>query len=36
MQDVPNETKRAPAPAKKPGVWDSIQSWDSRLSVTKD
>ncbi|MGV7215469.1 hypothetical protein [Bradyrhizobium sp. UFLA05-112] len=35
MQDVPKETKRAQAPAKKPGLWDSIQSWDSRLSVTK-
>lgn len=33
-QDLPKEAARAQSPAK-PGVWQRIQSWDSRLSVTK-
>jgi len=35
QQDLPNATKRADAPADAPGLWQHIQSWDSRLSVTK-
>jgi len=35
QHDLHSEAVRAQAPADKPGVWQSIQSWDSRLSVTK-
>jgi hypothetical protein len=34
-QDTPNDTARTQAAADAPGVWQKIQSWDSRLSVTK-
>lgn len=34
-QDLPKETARTQPPADAPGVWQRIQSWDSRLSVTK-
>ncbi len=35
MQDVPIAPKRARAHADKISLWDRIQAWDSRLSVTK-
>lgn len=34
-QDLPKETARTQPTADAPGVWQRIQSWDSRLSVTK-
>ncbi|MBR0859563.1 hypothetical protein [Bradyrhizobium liaoningense] len=34
-QDLPKEAARAQPAANAPGVWQRIQSWDSRLSVTK-
>jgi hypothetical protein len=35
QQDLPDAAKRAQPPADAPGLWQNIQSWDSRLSVTK-
>ena len=35
QQDLPNAPKQAQPPADAPGMWQHIQSWDSRLSVTK-
>ncbi|MGY8707983.1 hypothetical protein RAD16_19760 [Bradyrhizobium sp. 18BD] len=34
-QDTPKDTERTQPAADAPGVWQKIQSWDSRLSVTK-
>ncbi|HEV2155702.1 hypothetical protein [Bradyrhizobium sp.] len=34
-QDTPKDTARTQPAADAPGVWQRIQSWDSRLSVTK-
>jgi hypothetical protein len=34
-QDLPKDAARAQSPGEAPGAWQRIQSWDSRLSVTK-
>lgn len=34
-QDLPKHTARTQASTDAPGIWQRIQSWDSRLSVTK-
>jgi hypothetical protein len=34
-QDLPDQAARTQAATEAPGVWQKIQSWDSRLSVTK-
>ncbi|MGT2504271.1 hypothetical protein ACVOMS_32450 [Bradyrhizobium guangxiense] len=34
-QDLPKQTARTQPATDAPGIWQKVQFWDSRLSVTK-